>query len=453
MPRRLSGALHVLPGDLVIHLSVGNSTSQITGLNKKQEGELRLILSYLADASQTYHSGNPNRRRYLIDKKGNFPTGLLGHVADWLLAKCYLDVTIQDTRVKPQKRPGLLQLDLEGLTPYPDQLEAATAAARSGKGIITMPTGTGKSLTMALLMDHLQLKTLVVVPTLELKRQLSETFTELFGSLEHITVENIGSPSLERKGSWDCLIIDEAHHSGAKTYRTLNKKFWNGIYHRYFFTATPFRSRTEEQILFESVCGQVVYRLDYLTSVEKGYIVPVEAYYVELPKKDVDLYSWASVYKHLIVENEFRNGVIKQLMEALSYTSTLCLVKEMKHGENLGHEWFAHGQNEDTKYLIQMFNSGKLKTLVGTTGVLGEGIDTKTCEYVIIAGLGKSKNAFMQQVGRGVRRYPGKESCKVILFKDISHKFTLRHFQAQCRYLKEEFGVTPVKLDLTFSSR
>ena len=99
--------------------------------------------------------------------------------------------------------------------------------------------------------------------------------------------------------------------------------------------------------------------------------------------------------------------------------------------------------------LIDDFNRQKTHPiLIGTTGVLGEGIDTRPAEWIIIAGLGKSKNQFMQNIGRGIRVYPGKKSCKVILFKDGSHKWTLKHFKEQCMILKEVYGIVPMRLEL-----
>jgi superfamily II DNA or RNA helicase len=255
--------------------------------------------------------------------------------------------------------------------------------------------------------------------------------------------------------SYNCVIIDEFHHSGAKTYRKLNDKFWNHIYYRLGVTATPFRSQEEETILLESVLAEVIYKITYEQAVEKGYIVPVDAYYIDVPTtqsaKNLPN-NWKAVYNALVVNNEPRNNQIHELLLKLHAhkLSTLCLVKEIAHGEILGANGafpFVNGQN-DERHLIEGFSQGKIKTLIGTTGIIGEGIDTKPCEYVILAGLGKSKNAIMQQVGRGVRKFGDKESCKVIIFNDRSHVWTRRHYQEQVKILKEEYGVIPARLEL-----
>lgn len=339
------------------------------------------------------------------------------------------------------------------MTPYKEQIDAVQAAQKAGKGGIVMPTGAGKSITMALLIQAMQVKTLIVCPNLELKRQLSETLLSLFGTLTNITIENIDSPNLKSASTYDMLIIDECHRSASSTYQKLNKKQWANIYHRFFFTATFFRNRDDEQLLFEGICGKVIYELTYKKAVKQGLIVPIEAYYIELDKTEVSGYTWPQVYSELVVNNEARNQAIANCLINLSSAglSTLCLVKEIKHGQRLADLTstpFANGQDEESRPFIKEFSDGQLRALIGTTGVLGEGVDTKACEFVIIAGLGKAKSAFMQNVGRSVRKYPGKTTAKVILIRDTSHKFTLRHFNAQKKILLDEFGIKPIKLDI-----
>jgi superfamily II DNA or RNA helicase len=342
-----------------------------------------------------------------------------------------------------------------GMIPYKAQLDAVKAALRYHRGTLSCPTGTGKSYTMALLVNALQVRTLIVVPTCELKKQLQADFIKWFGSLKNITIENIDATALETRGNYDLLLLDEAHHAAAKTYQILNKKVWDGIYYKFFFTATAFRSNDEERLLMESVVGQVIYRLTYQEAIKAKYIVPVEAYFIESPKQnEIEGFTWAQVYSELVVNNPARNELLRRLLSSLAEAnlSTLCLVKEIKHGENLlalsCHSHFVCGEDAESKKYISAFNSGKIKSLIGTTGVMGEGIDSRAAEYVIIAGLGKSKNVFMQQVGRAVRNYPGKETAKVIIIKDLSHKWTRSHFAAQKKILKDEFSCIPVLLTI-----
>lgn len=436
-------------------LILNNSYSKITGLSDKDFTELRKLLSYRLDYATARFIPNPyNHVKYLIDRKGNFPTGLLDKVLRFLQSK-ELDYNV-DTRwdwepcdkvsnrlFKPEKVP----------TPYPDQLNAKNSIVEARRGVISMPTGTGKSHVIALIVEHTKLKTLIVVPSLELKAQLTESLKNSLTTMEGIVVENIGSTALNRLKDFDCLILDEIHHAAAKTYRDLNKRVWNGIRYRYGLSATPFRNNSEEQLLYESVAGQVVYNLSYAKAVEAGYIVPVDAFYYELPKFLPSGTTYISHYKELVVENEYRNDLIAFLMLKLvnQGVPTLCLVREVAHGEILSNITglpFVNGLDASSRNYIKLFNSGEIKGLIGTEGVLGEGVDTKPCEAVIIASPGKAKSSFMQKVGRAVRTYPGKENAKIILFKDKSSKYLLKHFQTQVKILREEYLIDPIKLEI-----
>lgn len=398
-----------------------------------------------------YYSGYALSRIPLISKSGEFMSGLVYMVEEWAKNQG-VTLTIEDHRVRPKSTLGMFSLELPAPF-YPEQLEAIRAAVLHEQGTIEAATGFGKSFTMLGLVNRLQMKTLIVCPNLNLKTQLRETFLKAFGSLKNITIENIDSPTLKNAGSYDLLIVDEAHHSAASTYRKLNAKVWGNIFHRVFFTATPYRNLDSELLLMVGIAGQVIYRVPYAKALSRGYVAPVEAYFYELPKTKTTGTTWPTVYKELVVDNEYRNNLIASLITSLhsNSKSTLVLVKEVAHGQKLSDltgAAFAHGEGEDCQQLIKWFSEGKLSSLIATTGVAGEGCDTKAAEYVILAGLGKSKPAFLQQVGRGVRKYPGKSSCKVILFSDGSHKWPAEHFQAQATYLQDEFKTIPVQLDL-----
>jgi superfamily II DNA or RNA helicase len=428
-------------------LTIGNSFSRVSELTLDQEKRLRKALTYTEGGSAAYFSGYGPRRKCLLSKRGEFPTGLMRTVLGELKVDA---LKVEDTRKIPKISSGASYT--LNVTPYQTQLDAVTSAVERGRGTISMPTGTGKSLVIGLIALRLNLKTLVVVPSIEIKKQLIELF-KTFKMHSQVTVECISSPKLNNMKNFDCLIIDEAHHAAAKTYQKLNKTAWTGICYRFFLTATPFRNDKEETLLFESIAGQLIYHLSYKEAIKQGLIVPVEAYYIDLPKTETDAYTWAQVYSTLVVKNDYRNNLTAALMLRLNEEgkSALCLVKEVAHGKVLEATSglpFVHGQDDESRDYIRQFNNGGQRTLIGTTGILGEGVDTKPCEIVIIAGLGKAKSAFMQQVGRAVRKFPGKEAAKIIIFRDRSHKFTLRHFNTQVKILKEEYGVIPQKLDL-----
>lgn len=445
----------------MIKLWIGNSESNLEGLSTEQHRALRHILSYRTQPRPDYTGVFKSKSIPLLDKKGTFPTGLLPYAQEWLRNQ-KLNFETKDTRVRPKSTWRASSCVL-GVVPYRQQLDAADAAKNHGRGIIVAPTGVGKSIIIALVLDKLRVNSLIVVPSLELKRQLTKSLQTIFGESQvgllsekkAIAVENVDSLDIDRplKG-YDCVIIDEFHHSGAKTYRELNKKCWKDVYYKFGLTATPFRSQENERLLLESVLSKVIYRVTYNTAVEQGFIVPMEAYYIEIPKTKPqgNIKSWQSMYKELVVENTNRNNIIADLLINLDEQgiATLCLVKEVAHGEelaNLTGLGFVKGENTDNRIKILEFNLRERNCLLGTTGIIGEGVDTKPAEFVIVAGLGKSKNSLMQQFGRAFRTYPGKETAKIILFYDPSHKWTRDHFKQQCKVLLDEYNIVPIKLE------
>lgn len=422
---------------------VDNSYSQVVGLKTEQFRLLKQALSYVVNPEAAFYSGGWVKTKSLLDKAGYFPTGLLTRVQK-IIGKHELI----DKRIKPKYFTPHLII---GSPPLRDsQIDALHAADERPRGGIVMPTGSGKSRVIAGLVQT-KGKTLVVVPNVSIRDQLAEVL-KVWG-LKNVTVLNIDSTKLAKMTDFDCLIIDECHHVAAETYQKLNKTAWKGIYYRYFLSATYHRNQANEHLLFEGVAGDVIYELTYEDAVKEGSIVPVEAYYYDVPTQECDLTTWSAVYSRLVVNNQPRNEMIAvTLLRMISaQKSTLCLVKEIKHGQILSEVTgvpFCNGQDNDSREYLTAFNKGEIRGLIATSGVAGEGVDTKPCEFIIIAGLGKAKSAFKQQCGRVVRTYPGKESGKVILFLDRSHKFTKAHFKAQKSILETDYKISPIKLNI-----
>lgn len=448
----------------MIALKINNSYSSISGLSIEQFKTLREILSYKLPKAQSYFSRDPAQgKRYLLDKRGEFPTGLL-YLVEIYLSLLSRPVSKLDHRKRPEAQPGRFEASMS-LKPYPEQITAAKMLFRAHRGICSAVTGFGKSLIIALLVDLLQVRTLVVVPSLELKTQLRETLKKIFPKTQigglglDIAVENIAALDPKKKLiGYDAVIIDEFHHSAAKTYRELNKKSWVDVYHRFGFTATCFRSISEEKLLLESMLSQVVYKIDHAEAVSKGYVLPLEAYYFELPKIEVkSADNWAAVYSELIVNRKDRNEKIVSLGNRLfvGCKSTLILVNQIDHGEILQQMFsdiglevpFANGEDSTSSEHIADFSCGKLKLLVASS-VVGEGVDTRACEYIILAGgSGKSRVKLMQNAGRSFRKFVGKDSGKIITFKDYSHKWLIGHHAHFMKTMREEYGVKSIKLE------
>ena len=120
----------------MIKLIVDNSICRLEGLTGELEKELKELLSYSIDSQAAFFAKNYHTKRSLLSKRGEFPTGLLYLVKRHLKKGQY---ELKDARKIPKPRGKLFELQLKH-TPYPEQIEAAQAAVRYGRGIISAPT-------------------------------------------------------------------------------------------------------------------------------------------------------------------------------------------------------------------------------------------------------------------------------------------------------------------------
>jgi superfamily II DNA or RNA helicase len=158
--------------------------------------------------------------------------------------------------------------------PRPYQTEAIEAwRRRRGRGVVVLPTGSGKSHVAVLAIDDKKRSALVVAPTLDLVRQWFDLLTTTFGppigvvgggehDVQPITVTTYDSLYLhaEHLGArFGLVVFDECHHLPSPAYslaaRSLLAPFRLGL------TATP--ERTDGRDLeIDALIGPVAYRKD-----------------------------------------------------------------------------------------------------------------------------------------------------------------------------------------------
>ena len=124
------------------------------------------------------------------------------------------------------------------LTPRPYQKDALTAWGRAqGRGIVVLPTGAGKTVVALMTMEAMGVRTLIVVPTIDLMHQWHDGIRDKFGltgdqvgmvgggfkSECPITVITYDSAAMPKRdlSRYGLLIFDEAHHLPSASYRTI----------------------------------------------------------------------------------------------------------------------------------------------------------------------------------------------------------------------------------------
>lgn len=191
------------------------------------------------------------------------------------------------------------------LRPYQEKAYEAWRKA-GGRGVIVAPVASGKTLLGIAAIADLKVKTLIIVPTIDLLHQWKSSLIKHLGlkdgqvgvfgggekDLKPITVITYDSAQLnaERLSSmFGLLIADEAHHAVAESYRRIFEL--SLAPYELGLTATPFRSDGLHRE-YRHVLGGVVYEISREELQDEGYLARYveERKYVYLPEEELKEY-------------------------------------------------------------------------------------------------------------------------------------------------------------------
>lgn len=454
-----------------IQLNISNSTCQLLNSDSKIDGRLKRELAYtdtnveyslhknereiqelnrILDSGSKFtdpkkienqlaralHVNRALNKKLMISlyDKGSFPTGLLPRAVS-ILGEMGHEVKLNDKRVKPDKEiKFVLKENLPALRYY--QKTAARKLEEEGRGIVVMPTGTGKTITIARMIWDLGVKTLIITPSKRINIMMFDTMEKYFGKgkvakldtktghldklINIVNIQALIKMNPEALADVKAVFIDEFHHSAAETYREVNIKHLKNCYFRIGMTATNFRNDGSD-IALESVLSHVLYEYSIQQAIKDKNIMQPTFDLIHFEHQGYD--NWQEAYKDGVVNNEERNALIADIAMDNKDRHVLILVKEVAHGDALkalipGSE-FINGQEKDIEQdrMMANFHKGKTKVLIGTS-VIGEGVDLPIADTMIMAGGGKARSQIMQNIGRVLRLYPTKKDVIVFDFDD-----------------------------------
>jgi ATP-dependent helicase IRC3 len=341
------------------------------------------------------------------------------------------------------------------LRPYQQEaLEAVNNFYDKGvkRQLVVLPTGAGKTV----IFSHLpQVKTdslpmLVLAHRAELLHQAKEKIgwsnpslsIEIEQGENHAghsdvvvaSVPTLGRAESERilkypKDYFKSIVIDEAHHAAAPSYRRIldyfESDFTLGV------TATPQRS---DNIRLTDVFDEIVYYKTIQDLIEQGYLSSLVGYRI---KTDTDISNVATNEGDYIasqleeaIDNPVRNAIIVNSYHNLvPDTKAIVFCAGVKHANNLAASFrqakvrteviLGDTSSEDRQEILQRFSTGETMVLVNV-GVLTEGFDEPSVQTIILARPTRSTLLYTQIVGRGTRLYEGKKHCTVLDFADTT---------------------------------
>jgi superfamily II DNA or RNA helicase len=103
------------------------------------------------------------------------------------------------------------------------------------------------------------------------------------------------------------------------------------------------------------------------------------------------------------------------------------LVHEYLKSLNISNSYISGDNSKDEiNNTIEAFNDKKIRVLIGSS-VLGEGIDIRSTDHLVMCQGGKSEIAIVQAIGRAIRLYDGKKKAYIHDFKFEGTKYLIKH--------------------------
>ena len=330
---------------------------------------------------------------------------------------------------------------LQGITLRPYQKRAVDEAMKYDQGVLISPTGSGKSLIGLEIIRQRKQKTLIIVHRSELAKQWIDVIKERLGLTagfigdghweigNEITValmQSLSARANETKALsnvFGLLVHDEIHHVPAQTFfdviSLLAAKF------RYALSATINRRDGLEPMIYRAI-GPAIATITRQEVEDMGATVPAIVFAISTNFNPGLVNSWHEYLDSLTINTE-RNLLILSLAQARleKKGAVLILVDRVAHSEQLSEmltrrnvdHVIAHGKIKDRENLMEKIKSSKLT--IGTTSLLGEGIDVSVWSTLILAAPISSEIKLLQAIGRIVRPCAdGKENALVYDLKD-----------------------------------
>lgn len=348
--------------------------------------------------------------------------------------------------------------------------------------MLQMPTGTGKTyLFSSIIHDinvwsqktHTPNKMLVIAHRRELIDQIDKSLgvfhvahSVLAGPKEQRNLSNpvivssiqtITHPANEGdvnrlRSRIHFVIIDEAHHSMANTYRKLWKMFPEARF--LGVTATPWRMNHSG---FRRIFDKLILTQSVKKFISQGYLAPYN-YFSLKPNSWVQgaingihkFDKWGDYDEHALIDTmdlgHIRAQLVKSYQKHAWKKKGIIYSINKQHSANICNDYRKLGVRivdiDDStpsalrKQYVDEFKEGKIDIIVNVN-IFSEGFDCPDIEFIQLARPTRSLTMYLQQVGRGLRITEGKSKCIILDNVGMYSRFGLpdanRHWMAHFR--------------------
>ena len=343
------------------------------------------------------------------------------------------------------------------------QRQAAAVMLKKDFGTLTSPTGSGKTIIALYMIAKRRQPALIVVHTKDLAFQWIDRITS-FLNIPASEVGFIGSGKNKIgekitvalvQSLYKCadevapfigyLVVDECHRCPSRTFTEavtcFDARYMLGL------SATPWRRDKLSKLIFWHL-GDVHHEVDPSVLVENGHILQAEVMIRYTDFKPY--YDPVNEYSKMLSEltaDDARNHLIASDVAAETQSNPgICLVlsDRKKHCDNLrailrykfkvDAELMTGDLSENQrKDVMEKLNQGKIKVLIATGQLIGEGFDCRDLSTLFLATPIRFNGRVIQYLGRVLRPAPGKNKARVFDYVDVKVTPLLKAAEARQR--------------------
>lgn len=336
-------------------------------------------------------------------------------------------------------------------------------AAGEKRALLISATGTGKTYASAFAMRELGFRrVLFLVHRGQLARQTRKSYEKVFANTVSMGLVGAGYHEYEAdyvfatvqtlnrdehllqyaKDAFDCIVLDEAHHVPADTYRKImdhfTPKLWLGM------TATPDKrdDNVEGRNVYEIFNYQIAYEIRLQQAMEENLLCPFHYFGItdlfmigdEEAARDFNMLTSDERVKHIVNQADYY-GYSGDKVKGLIFCSNIKETEELsakfnqiinpatgKNFRTVALNGSASEQERQDAFERLAMNEDESSEdrqpldYIFSVEILNEGVDIVEVNQVIMLRPTQSPIVFIQQLGRGLRKASGKEYVVILDF-------------------------------------
>ena len=336
-------------------------------------------------------------------------------------------------------------------------------AAGEKRALLISATGTGKTYASAFAMLELGFRrVLFLVHRGQLARQTRKSYEKVFANTVSMGLVGAGYHEYEAdyvfatvqtlnrdehllqyaKDAFDCIVLDEAHHVPADTYRKImdhfTPKLWLGM------TATPDKrdDNVEGRNVYEIFNYQIAYEIRLQQAMEENLLCPFHYFGItdlsmigdEEAARDFNMLTSDERVRHIVNQADYY-GYSGDKVKGLIFCSNIKETEELsakfnqiinpatgKNFRTVALNGSASEQERQDAFERLAMNEDESSEdrqpldYIFSVEILNEGVDIVEVNQVIMLRPTQSPIVFIQQLGRGLRKASGKEYVVILDF-------------------------------------